>query len=56
MPVNFPQMGEALKRHVIDVAWLPEPFGSADAESMGLRNSAISIRARRRTSRSDGTS
>ena len=37
VPVNFPQMGEALKRHVIDVAWLPEPFGSADAESMGLQ-------------------
>ena len=36
VPVNFPDMGEALKRHVIDVAWLPEPFGSADAESMGL--------------------
>jgi len=37
VPVNFPGMGEALKRHVIDVAWLPEPFGSADAESMGLQ-------------------
>ena len=37
VPVNFPEMGEALKRHVIDVAWLPEPFGSADAESMGLQ-------------------
>ena len=37
VPVNFPAMGEALKRHVIDVAWLPEPFGSADAQSMGLR-------------------
>jgi NitT/TauT family transport system substrate-binding protein len=37
VPVNFPQMGEALKRHAIDVAWLPEPFGSADAESMGLQ-------------------
>jgi NitT/TauT family transport system substrate-binding protein len=36
VPVNFPDMGEALKHHVIDVAWLPEPFGSADAESMGL--------------------
>lgn len=35
--VNFPEMGEALKRHAIDVAWLPEPFGSADAESMGLQ-------------------
>ena len=37
VPVNFPQMGEALKQHLIDVAWLPEPFGSADAESMGLQ-------------------
>jgi NitT/TauT family transport system substrate-binding protein len=35
--VNFPDMGQALKRHEIDVAWLPEPFGSADAESMGLQ-------------------
>ena len=37
VPVNFPQMGEALKQHLIDVAWLPEPFGSANAESMGLQ-------------------
>ena len=37
VPVNFPQMGEALRQHLIDVAWLPEPFGSADAESMGLQ-------------------
>ena len=37
VPVNFPQMGEALKQHLIDVAWLPEPFGSADEESMGLQ-------------------
>ena len=36
VPVNFPQMGEDLQRHVIDAAWLPEPFGTADAESMGL--------------------
>jgi len=34
--INFPEMGQALKRHVIDAAWLPEPFGSADAASMGL--------------------
>ncbi len=33
----FPEMGTALKRHLIDAAWLPEPFGSADAASMGLR-------------------
>jgi len=37
VPVNFPAMGEALKQHAIDVAWLPEPFGSEDAASMGLR-------------------
>ena len=37
VPLNFPAMGQALKRHVIDVAWLPEPFGSADAASMGLQ-------------------
>lgn len=37
VPVNFPDMGQALQRHVIDAAWLPEPFGSADAESMGLQ-------------------
>ncbi len=33
----FPAMGTALKRHLIDVAWLPEPFGSADAATMGLQ-------------------
>ena len=32
----FPAMGQALQRHAIDAAWLPEPFGSADAASMGL--------------------
>ena len=34
--VPFPLMGEALQRGTIDAAWLPEPFGSADAETMGL--------------------
>jgi NitT/TauT family transport system substrate-binding protein len=34
--MNFPQMGQALERHQIDAAWLPEPFGSANAESDGL--------------------
>lgn len=34
--VNFPFMGEDLKKHIIDVAWLPEPFGSEDQSSMGL--------------------
>jgi len=33
----FPLMGQALQRHAIDAAWLPEPFGSADAASMGLQ-------------------
>jgi len=37
VPVNFPMMGQALKRHLIDVAWLPEPFGSEDAASLGLQ-------------------
>lgn len=37
VPMPFPEMGTALKQHLIDVAWLPEPFGSADAESMGLQ-------------------
>jgi ABC-type nitrate/sulfonate/bicarbonate transport system substrate-binding protein len=34
--VNFPFMGQYLEQGKIDVAWLPEPFGSVDAESMGL--------------------
>jgi NitT/TauT family transport system substrate-binding protein len=37
VPIPFPEMGTALKQHLISVAWLPEPFGSADAESMGLQ-------------------
>ena len=36
VPMNFPQMGQALARHRIDAAWLPEPFGSVGAESQGL--------------------
>ena len=40
VPVPFPAMGQALKRHAIDVAWLPEPSASADAESMGLQELA----------------
>ena len=35
--VPFPALGQALKRHTVDVAWLPEPTASADAQSMGLR-------------------
>ena len=34
--VPFPLMGQALQQGTIDAAWLPEPFGSADAETMGL--------------------
>jgi len=37
VPMPFTEMGTALKQHLIDVAWLPEPFGSADAESTGLQ-------------------
>ena len=34
--VGFPGMAKALQNHTIDVAWLPEPFGSLDQESFGL--------------------
>ena len=34
---SFPGMAQALKQHAIDVAWLPEPFGSIDQVSFGLR-------------------
>jgi NitT/TauT family transport system substrate-binding protein len=34
--VPFPALGQALKRHIVDAAWLPEPTASADAQSMGL--------------------
>ena len=37
VPVNFPFMGQALKQGTINVAWLPEPFGSEDTASMGLQ-------------------
>ncbi len=36
VPIPFPALGQALKRHLVDVAWLPEPTASADAQSMGL--------------------
>ena len=35
--VPFPGMATALKKHLIDVAWLPEPFGSEFAAAMGLQ-------------------
>ncbi len=34
---GFPGMMQAMQQHTIDVAWLPEPFGSADSMSYGLR-------------------
>ncbi|HEX6525519.1 MAG TPA: ABC transporter substrate-binding protein [Streptosporangiaceae bacterium] len=37
---SFPGMAQALKQHAIDVAWLPEPFGSIDQVSLGLRKLA----------------
>jgi NitT/TauT family transport system substrate-binding protein len=37
---GFPGMAQALQHHVIDVAWLPEPFGSADAMKYGLDQGA----------------
>jgi len=40
VPGGFPGMAQALERHQIDVAWLPEPFGSADAMQYGLQEVA----------------
>lgn len=37
---GFPGMAQALQQHLIDVAWLPEPFGSADAMRFGLQELA----------------
>jgi NitT/TauT family transport system substrate-binding protein len=37
IPNGFPGMAQALQQHQIDVAWLPEPFGSADAMKYGLQ-------------------
>ena len=36
VPVGFPAMAQALQRHAIDAAWLPEPFGSQDSASFGF--------------------
>ena len=33
----FPAMAQALHRHAIDAAWLPEPFGSMFSANMGLQ-------------------
>jgi len=42
VPINtgFPGMAQALQRHQIDVAWLPEPFGSADSMEYGFQEIA----------------
>jgi NitT/TauT family transport system substrate-binding protein len=40
LAAGFPAMATALSQHQIDVAWLPEPFGSMDSASMGLRELA----------------
>jgi NitT/TauT family transport system substrate-binding protein len=40
VPINFPFMAGALEKHTIDVAWLPEPFGSIDAMTFGLQEIA----------------
>jgi len=37
---GFPGMAQALLHHQIDVAWLPEPFGSADAMKYGFQEVA----------------
>jgi len=37
---GFPAMAAALADHQIDVAWLPEPFGSTDSATLGLRELA----------------
>jgi NitT/TauT family transport system substrate-binding protein len=37
---GFPGMAQALLQHAIDVAWLPEPFGSGDAMKYGFQEIA----------------
>jgi NitT/TauT family transport system substrate-binding protein len=37
---GFPAMATALVKHQIDVAWLPEPWGSIDSATIGLRELA----------------
>ena len=37
---GFPGMAQALQQHQIDVAWLPEPFGSAFAMKYGVQEMA----------------
>jgi NitT/TauT family transport system substrate-binding protein len=40
LPGGFPAMANALATHEIDVAWLPEPYGSMDSATMGLHELA----------------
>jgi NitT/TauT family transport system substrate-binding protein len=40
VPGGFPGMAQALQQHRIDVAWLPEPFGSADSMQYGFQEVA----------------
>jgi ABC-type nitrate/sulfonate/bicarbonate transport system substrate-binding protein len=37
---GFPGVAQALRQHLIAVAWLPEPFGSADAMKYGFEEVA----------------
>jgi NitT/TauT family transport system substrate-binding protein len=36
--IPFPDMAAALKRHRVDVAWLPEPFASSTEEQLGAQD------------------
>ena len=40
LAAGFPAMANALATHQISVAWLPEPFGSIDSATLGLRELA----------------
>ena len=40
LAAGFPAMANALAAHQISVAWLPEPFGSIDSATLGLRELA----------------
>jgi NitT/TauT family transport system substrate-binding protein len=35
VPIPFPDMASALKRHRVDAAWMPEPFVSSAEEQLG---------------------
>jgi NitT/TauT family transport system substrate-binding protein len=36
--IPFPDMAAALKRHRVDVAWMPEPFVSSTEEQLGAQD------------------